>query len=91
LEIGNALAKYFKSKAIEVIQALRNGKNIEIFPIDRFLFDQGFEIYQKYRDKNWGLVDCMSFAIMRERGITESLTFDNDFKQAGMIIVGKQH
>jgi len=34
-------------------------------------------------DKEWGLVDCLSFVIMRERGITEALTPDRHFTRAG--------
>ncbi len=88
LEIGNALAKNFKSEAVKVIQVLRNGKNIVVLKIDSSLFEKGFEIYMTYKDKEWGLVDCISFAVMRDIGITEVLTFDHDFKQAGFSIAG---
>ena len=51
------------------------------------LFDKGLDIYEKFNDKDWGLVDCVSFAVMLEREIFEVLTFDDDFKQAGFIIL----
>ena len=87
LEIGNALAKVFRKEAIEVIRVLRSGKNTEVIEIDARLFEKGFEIYEKYDDKEWGLVDCISFVAMWERGITEVLTFDSDFEQAGFTIL----
>ena len=90
LEIGNALAKYFRNEAIEVIQTLRSSKNIEVIEIDARLFEQGLDIYKKYEDKDWGLVDCISFVEMWERGISEVLTFDSDFKQAGFTILKGQ-
>lgn len=34
-------------------------------------------------DKGWGLVDCASFVIMTGRGISEALTNDRHFQQAG--------
>jgi hypothetical protein len=34
-------------------------------------------------DKEWGLIDCMSFIVMQDRGITEALTADDHFNQAG--------
>ena len=69
LEIGNALARDFRKEAIEVIKVLRSGKNTEVIEIDSRLFEKGFEIYEKYDDKEWGLVDCISFAVMWDRGI----------------------
>jgi len=34
-------------------------------------------------DKTWGLVDCVSFVVMRDAGILDSLTTDKHFEQAG--------
>ena len=87
LEIGNALAKAFRKEAIEVIRVLRSGKNTEVIEIDAKLFEKGLEIYEKYEDKEWGLVDCISFVVMWERGESEVLTFDSDFEQAGLTIL----
>ena len=87
LEIGNGLAKAFRKEAVEVIRVLRSGKNTDVIEIDARLFEKGFEIYEKYDDKGWGLVDCISFVAMWERGITEALTFDSDFEQAGFTIL----
>ena len=33
--------------------------------------------------KAWGLVDCISFIVMREAGVNQALTFDQHFVQAG--------
>ncbi len=90
LEIGNALARDFRKEAIEVIKVLRSGKNTDVIEIDASLFDKGLEIYEKYDDKDWGLVDCISFVVMWERRITEVLTFDSDFEQAGFTILKGQ-
>lgn len=40
-------------------------------------------MYSRHTDKTWGLVDCISFVAMQERGITEALTADRHFVQAG--------
>jgi uncharacterized protein len=38
-----------------------------------------FAYLQKYHDKVYSAVDCLSFAVMERSGIREALTFDSDF------------
>jgi predicted nucleic acid-binding protein len=40
-------------------------------------------MYKKYNDKEWGLIDCISFVVMTEAGVKQALTFDQHFEQAG--------
>ena len=83
LEIGNALARNHKQKAIEIIEQAFGSDRIEVIRVDESLFDKGFELYKSHADKTWGLVDCISFVVMRENGITDALTSDKHFVQAG--------
>ena len=55
--------------------------------IDRRMFEQGLKLYEKYDDKIWGLVDCISFVVMGENELIEVLTFDRDFTQAGFTVI----
>lgn len=87
LEIGNAMAKDFRAEAVAIIKVLRSSKRVEVIEIRERLFEKGLEVYEKYSDKTWGLVDCISFVVMQENGVTEALTFDGDFTQAGFIVV----
>lgn len=87
LEIGNAMAKDFREEAVAIIKVLQSSQRVEVIEIGRRLFDKGLEVYEKYDDKTWGLVDCISFVVMQESGITEALTFDGDFTQAGFLVV----
>ena len=34
-------------------------------------------------DKAWSLTDCISFLVMEDNGLTEALTADEHFRQAG--------
>jgi predicted nucleic acid-binding protein len=34
-------------------------------------------------DKEWSLVDCISFVVMTDRKLTDALTGDHHFEQAG--------
>jgi predicted nucleic acid-binding protein len=63
LEIGNALAKDFRKEANALLKLLRNSNRVEVVTIDERLFDKALEIYEKYHDKTWGLVDCISFIV----------------------------
>lgn len=83
LEIGNALARGFKEQAIEIITYFFESEEVEIFRHSSQIFDKAFALYKKYADKEWSLVDCISFIVMRERGIKQALTFDRHFEQAG--------
>ena len=83
LEIGNALAKDFRVEANAIIGLLRTSSPIEVVELDDRLLEKGLAIYAKYRDKAWGLVDCISFVVMRERSVSDVLTFDADFSAAG--------
>ena len=34
-------------------------------------------------DKEWPLTDCISFVVMPDQGLSEALTADHHFEQAG--------
>ncbi len=87
LEVGNSLAKNFKEESLFIIKAFQTSKTVEIIKMKDDLFNKGLDIYEKFSDKDWGLVDCISFSVMWEREVFEVLTFDDDFKQAGFIIL----
>jgi predicted nucleic acid-binding protein len=83
MEIANALARNFKSQAIEIIEDFLASVEVMVVRLDQKLFDRVFALYKQYQDKEWGLTDCVSFLVMREAGITDALTFDQHFVQAG--------
>lgn len=83
LEIGNSLAKGHRKKAAEIIDILRSSDKTEVVEVSADLLDRALAMYRQYEDKTWGLVDCISFIVMREHGITDALTHDRHFQQAG--------
>jgi hypothetical protein len=56
-----------------------------IVPPTQSLSDQGVELYSERPDKGWSLTDCISFIVMRHHGVTQALTGDHHFEQAGFI------
>ena len=83
LEIGNALARNYKREAVAIIEQFFASDEVEIVRLSPQLFEQAFAIYSTYQDKEWSLVDCISFVVMREAGVSQALTFDRHFIQAG--------
>ena len=87
LEIANSLARRYKNEAIEVIEQFLNSEDVEVIRLTPAIFDRAFELYKTRPDKEWGLVDCVSFIVMQDRHIQEVLTFDQHFAQAGFQIL----
>ena len=83
LEVGNALARNYKDEAVEIIEHFFSSEEVEIVRLTPELFDKGFALYKSYQDQSWGLVDCISFVVMREANVTQALTCDRHFIQAG--------
>ena len=88
LEIGNALSKLrYRQAAIRLLNALEHDPNVEIVPVTEELYQHAFELYRNRTDKEWGLIDCMSFVVMNERKLTDSLTADEHYRQAGFRVL----
>lgn len=84
LEIGNALARLsYRAAAIKLLDSLEEDPNVEIIPLSDELYNRGMEVYRQRPDKEWGITDCISFVVMEDYGLTEALTTDEHFKQAG--------
>ncbi|MEH2370727.1 type II toxin-antitoxin system VapC family toxin [Nostoc sp.] len=83
LEIGNALARNYKNEAVEIIEHFFGSDEVEIVRLTPELFAQAFTLYKTHQDKAWGLVDCISFVVMKQAEVSQALTFDRHFVQAG--------
>ena len=53
--------------------------------VDEPTDNAAWELLKARPDKDWSFVDAASFVVMRERGITEALTTDHHFEQAGLV------
>ncbi len=84
LEIGNALAKArYRAASVALLASLARDPQVEVVPCSEELYSRAFELYEARPDKEWGITDCISFLVMQDRGITEALTTDEHFEQAG--------
>lgn len=83
-EVADALSRPpGRSIVTALLRDLEADTLFTILPPDPILFRQGFDLYASRPDQSWSLTDCISFAAMRQHGLTESLTGDRHFEQAG--------
>jgi predicted nucleic acid-binding protein len=84
LEVGNAMARPpLRRLAVALLAEVRSNPSYEIVSLTSELLAQGIEFFAARSDKEWGLVDCISFVVMEDRGIREALSADQHFVQAG--------
>jgi uncharacterized protein len=87
-EVSNALARHpTRADAARLLDALRSNPNLEVLSVDSVLFDNAVSMYSGRMDKEWGLTDCISFVVMQKRGLTQALTVDHHFEQAGFQLI----
>jgi len=84
LEIGNGLARRYRRAAIKLLDSIEDDETIEVITPSEELYDRALDVYRRHLDKEWGLTDCLSFVVMRDRGILNALTADDHFRQAGL-------
>jgi predicted nucleic acid-binding protein len=83
-ETGNGLARTpARLQFAEAVSRLVSSPRAELVMITDDLLRAAMEMYGSHADKTWGLIDCASFVVMRERGISEAFTSDRHFGQAG--------
>jgi predicted nucleic acid-binding protein len=88
VKIGDGLAAVrFRVQAVQVIATLQASSLVEIIPASSQLFTAALELYRSRGDQDWGLTDCASFVVMSERGLSEALTTDDHFRQAGFRVL----
>ncbi len=86
VELGNFLrSSRQRTLFLELEREIRLDEQCSVIPASRALQDRGLELYQQRPDKDWSLTDCISFVVMQDRGVTEALTADRHFEQAGFV------
>lgn len=84
IEIGNALAKQrYRMASIHLLTSLAHDPMVDVVVLTERLYQQAFHLYCQRPDKEWGMTDCVSFIVMESRGLTDALTYDIHFQQAG--------
>jgi predicted nucleic acid-binding protein len=64
-------------------QELLVDEDVLVVPLDMKLYEEGITLFASRPDKDWSLTNCISFVVMRREGLSEALTGDHHFEQAG--------
>lgn len=84
MEVGNVLSLVrMRHLAVNLRHRLESSPRVHIIEADNMLYRAGWELYEQRTDKEWGVIDCISFCVMKQHGILEALTEDYHFTQAG--------
>lgn len=74
-----------RANSLNHIKVLRAIDWVEIVHIDESLDQKAWQLLADRSDKEWSLVDAASFIVMQDRGMTDALTADHHFEQAGFV------
>ena len=84
LEIADGFARLARrAQGLRLLAKLTGEEGYELVPITESLLQEALDLYRSRVDKEWGLTDCISFVLMKQRGMTEALAADVHFNQTG--------
>ena len=69
--------------AVRLLELVEHSVGIRIEWIGPDRFDAAKRFFRKHADYGYSFTDCTSFVVMRELGLTEALTTDAHFVEAG--------
>jgi predicted nucleic acid-binding protein len=74
-----------RQQVIKAINALKIDEAVEIVHVDQSTDSEAWGLLEVRPDKEWSLVDASSFVVMKRFSMTQALTTDHHFTQAGFI------
>jgi predicted nucleic acid-binding protein len=90
IEVMDALSSpKLRAAAVRLWHQTNGDPALLVIPVAEDLLQRAVLLFEQHGDKAWSITDCISFVVMRDRGITEALTGDRHFEQAGFKILFK--
>lgn len=90
IEVGNALSKQsLRKSAVALIDSMEADETVIIVSVSDDIYNEAFKLFRSRLDKEWGLTDCISFVVMKQQKVTNALTTDQHFQQAGFVALMK--
>lgn len=73
-----------RGAALEFVADLQDDAEVEVVWVGELLHRQALNLLRARQDKDWSLCDAVSITLMQQRGLTDVLTTDHHFEQAGL-------
>ena len=88
VELGNFISRRASRMQFgPFVAEVRNDARFAIRDAGHDDFESGLRLYHDRQDKQWSMTDCISFKLMEREGLTDALTSDHHFEQAGFHIL----
>lgn len=71
------------NQIVLVCEKIKTSDWVQVVHITPELDEKAWQLLKNRADKQWSLVDCSSFVLMKELNIQEAFTSDHHFEQAG--------
>ena len=84
VEVADGLASPVNRRlGVMLVEQVNREARFHLVENSDALFVRGFDLYRRRADKGWSLTDCISLVVMAEEELTDALTNDHHFEQAG--------
>jgi predicted nucleic acid-binding protein len=84
LEVANSMSGSGQwANFVNFYEQIRVHRHARIIPVSEDVFQRRYVLNADRKDKDWSLTDCISFVVMSDESLTEALTYDHHFEQAG--------
>ena len=84
VELGDSLNKPPLREEFKAVCALvQSTPSFRLVGASHELLQRGLALYHERPYKEWQLTDCISFVVMENEGLSDALTGDRHFDQAG--------
>ena len=81
---GLSATPHGRAQFLQTRDRLAAHPRTKIVKLDDSLYQAGIALYAQRPDKEWSLTDCISFVVMQRERLTDALTGDHHFIQAGI-------
>lgn len=87
--ITTILGRVGHKQSILAGEALLNSGVVKVVFVAPDYFESTWELYRKYKDKRFSFTDVSSFSVMKELKLHKAFSFDTDFAQVGIELLGE--
>lgn len=76
---------FARQETLAFVADLQDSPEVTVIYVDAALHRAALALLRDRLDKTWSLCDAVSFTLMEQYGLTEALTTDHHFQQAGFV------